>query len=493
MVTELPAVRYGEVAQVTVTFTQRHCVGWGGVSVGSIYIEEIVLNGVKLGEWHSYSSTADGELMWTKKSYGILLHDSGVYRKVPWTCKTPDWYECIDCEGSYTFNVDTTVYDRKLLYLYKGIYLQAGASFTEVQEGPDRHFARELGRFFLPVLDIPVIEPVFEVPQVSVEEYPEYYRVYGTINLRSSSECPNCLQQIIIGVSEINTPVMCVYHGIPSLFTVDSIPFDVNIDKNLITQYSRKIVASKHLQYSCDDALNEFKQGGGERLLLHEITFPAKFEFGTITVSPKTVSVCQNVVVNVPVSNTGLEIGSTEITVTIGNASESRSITLNPGESVVESFELHMDTVGTFDLVVNDMTFPEAITVILPAELVIGDIGISKTTLNVCENVTITVPVTNIGGEVGSLEVVVSVGDKTQSKTVTLSPNESVSEDFVFHMDAAGIFSIYVNDISIENALTVEEVVPEEKPPYWLLLPAGLLLLLATKKEKEEKHGSKYR
>lgn len=90
-----------------------------------------------------------------------------------------------------------------------------------------------------------------------------------------------------------------------------------------------------------------------------------------------------------------------------------------------------------------------------PAEISLSDLTINPPEVNPGGKVTISVIVTNIGGMVGSYEVILG-GDFMAAKTVTLEPGESKAVSFEVTPTELGVYSVSVDGLT--GSFSVVEV-----------------------------------
>ncbi len=82
-----------------------------------------------------------------------------------------------------------------------------------------------------------------------------------------------------------------------------------------------------------------------------------------------------------------------------------------------------------------------------PAEISLGDLAVNPPEVNPGEKVTVSVIVTNIGGMVGSYEVILG-GDFMATKMVTLEPGESKAVSFEVTPTELGVYSVSVDGLT---------------------------------------------
>jgi len=96
---------------------------------------------------------------------------------------------------------------------------------------------------------------------------------------------------------------------------------------------------------------------------------------------------------------------------------------------------------------------------VYPAAFVVSDLTLSQTRVEVGQEVSVSVLVTNIGGEEGSYTAVLKIdGMARGSEMVTLAPSTSTTVEFTVVEREAGTYSVQIADL--ETELIVEEPPP---------------------------------
>jgi len=104
-----------------------------------------------------------------------------------------------------------------------------------------------------------------------------------------------------------------------------------------------------------------------------------------------------------------------------------------------------------------------------PADFSISSLNIFPDKIDVGGSVTISVLVTNTGGQVGSYEVVLRIdGVVEKSKGITLDAGAGAPVTFNVSKDTAGTYSVDVNGLT--GSFTVKEVAAPVKPINWPLI-----------------------
>ncbi|MGB9718735.1 MAG: CARDB domain-containing protein [Thermoproteota archaeon] len=88
-----------------------------------------------------------------------------------------------------------------------------------------------------------------------------------------------------------------------------------------------------------------------------ETVFPSEFEVSNLNLSSNTIKVGQATTISVSVKNSSGETGSCELTFKInGQAVETRTVTLDPGQSTIVSFTYVPEKEGTYSININGLT-----------------------------------------------------------------------------------------------------------------------------------------
>jgi hypothetical protein len=90
-------------------------------------------------------------------------------------------------------------------------------------------------------------------------------------NVWSHPGCPACIDQVVIGLED--SPITCLYNSIPGLYPGQSFSGTLSFTAPQTPETYRIFVAVA-MQYTCNDAMNWYKQNPGRR-----------FQIGTLTVS----------------------------------------------------------------------------------------------------------------------------------------------------------------------------------------------------------------
>ena len=157
----------------------------------------------------------------------------------------------------------------------------------------------------------------------------------------------------------------------------------------------------------------------------------AQFAVKELVVSPARVGVGREITVSVTVENTGDAAGTYTVTLKVdGAVVESREVELGPGESTVVTFTIVGEEVGEHTVEVDGLTRKFVVTAAAPPEFEISNLRIFPSEVEVGQSVTVTVTVTNVGGERGIKKVVLRVDGFKLVKEVELNPGESKEVSF---------------------------------------------------------------
>ncbi|MEM2088989.1 MAG: CARDB domain-containing protein [Thermoproteota archaeon] len=176
--------------------------------------------------------------------------------------------------------------------------------------------------------------------------------------------------------------------------------------------------------------------------------------------------------VSITTSNTGNAMGTHNLTITVGGeVKKSWLVVLNPGETRSFSHKLSFATTGSYTVRVGDRTFTITVSTTLPARFDVSGLNINPSSIKVGQSSTISVTVKNTGGESGSYTVTLKVNNQAvDTRTGTLSPDQSETVSFTYTPTSEGTYSIDVNGLT--GSLTVsKEAGPGPTPEIpWLII-----------------------
>ena len=130
---------------------------------------------------------------------------------------------------------------------------------------------------------------------------------------------------------------------------------------------------------------------------------------------------------------------------------------LLPQDSTVFSFSKMPTTIKTEGGKIRLSLFPDTweisyvVPIVQPAEFTVSSLNVSPTKVGIGEAVTISVNVTNIGGESGPYTVILKIGQATEdSRTVTLESEESTTVEFKVTKNVPGTYNVEIDNLTGE-------------------------------------------
>ncbi|MBO3753547.1 MAG: hypothetical protein FGF53_01505 [Candidatus Brockarchaeota archaeon] len=204
----------------------------------------------------------------------------------------------------------------------------------------------------------------------------------------------------------------------------------------------------------------------------------------------------EEVTITITASNTGNAMGTHNLTITVGGeVKKSWLIVLNPGESKSLSHKLSFTADGSYAVRIGDQTVTITVSTTLPARFEVSGLNISPISIKVGQSSTISVTVKNTGGESGTYEVTLKINNQVvDTKTGTLSPDQSTTVSFSFTPTSEGTFSIDVNGLTGSLTVSKEEGAVAAPAIPWVIVIGAvvavvvvvLVVLLLRRKPKGE-------
>ena len=135
---------------------------------------------------------------------------------------------------------------------------------------------------------------------------------------------------------------------------------------------------------------------------------PAEISLGDLTVNPPAVNPGGRVTISVIVTNIGGMKGSYEV-ILGGDFMAAKTVTLEPGESRMVSFEVTPTELGVYSVSVDGLTGSFSVVEVPVADIQLSNLVISPTEVYVGEPVLISVVATNFGTVAGSRTIIFTV------------------------------------------------------------------------------------
>jgi hypothetical protein len=147
-----------------------------------------------------------------------------------------------------------------------------------------------------------------------------------------------------------------------------------------------------------------------------------------------------------------------------GELVDSQTIPLEAGESNTVNFKLTIDEEGTYQAEIGGKKVDVTVGTTAPASFKVSDLNISPESVKIGEDVTITVKVTNTGGEKGSYTVTLKIdGEVEDEEAVTLNSAEAKNVSFDVSTSQEGTFDVDVDGLGGSFTVTKSSET-EEKP-----------------------------
>ena len=190
-----------------------------------------------------------------------------------------------------------------------------------------------------------------------------------------------------------------------------------------------------------------------------------------ISITPEEIHEGQQINISATLYNSGNVTGDYDAILKLnGVAQETKKVTVPPSENVTMNFTLDGLDSGTYVITIGDLT--KSITVLLkipltPASFEISSVNISSKEIDVGENVTISVNVTNTGESEGSYSVTFKANTAVLGvKDISLAGKANQAVSMTTSFDTPGKKLIEVNGLL--DSLQVRGEVP---PPSQVPLP----------------------
>ncbi|MFC1965302.1 CARDB domain-containing protein, partial [Chloroflexota bacterium] len=180
-------------------------------------------------------------------------------------------------------------------------------------------------------------------------------------------------------------------------------------------------------------------------------TQPASFNVSDLSVTPNKVDFEESVSISILITNTGDLTGSYEVSLKIDDkVPRTKEITLDGGDSKTVSFSVSPDTAGKHTVNISGLwgTF-EVAEHKSPAAFTTSALSMSAAEVDIGEDITISILVTNTGDLIGSYKVTLNVDSVDVAiEDVTLAGGASQKVVFSIAKDIAKTYTVKVDDLS---------------------------------------------
>ncbi len=210
-------------------------------------------------------------------------------------------------------------------------------------------------------------------------------------------------------------------------------------------------------------------------------TRPAVFIASNLSITPAEVDIGEEVTITALITNTGDLTGSYEATLKIDNVVvATKEVTLAGHASQRVTFTTAKDVAGTYTVNVNGQSDTFTVkTAPVPAAFTLSSLTISPTEVDMGEEITISVLITNTGDLTGSYEATLKIDNVVvATKEVTLVGGASQRVTFTTAKDIAGTYTVTVDGLSGTFEVKVPPLPP--KPINWWLIGgiiAGVIII----------------
>ena len=207
-------------------------------------------------------------------------------------------------------------------------------------------------------------------------------------------------------------------------------------------------------------------------------TRPATFTTSRLTITPAEVDIGGRVTISVLVANTGDLTGSYEVTVKIDDVLlATKEVTVAGGDSETVIFNTTKDVAGTYAVDVDGLsgTFTVKVPVApppptKPAVFTVSELTITPAEVDIGEEVTISVLVSNTGDLSGSYELTLKLDNVIiATKPVALAGGASQKITFTTTKDVAGTYNVKVDGLSGTLVVKAPPVPPKPEINWWLI------------------------
>jgi len=204
-----------------------------------------------------------------------------------------------------------------------------------------------------------------------------------------------------------------------------------------------------------------------------------EFQISELSVTPATVQAGAVVTVSAKVTNVGADTAMYTAVLKIDGSAEATSkVTLNPGQSTTVSWAVSKVTAGTYTVAVGSLSGSFTVTAPpQPAAFAYSSLQVSPQSVQTGAPVTVSVVVTNTGGQSGTASVELKVdGATAETKTATLNAGASTTVTFTVTKAAAGAYTVAVGSLSGSFTVTAPPQPPTPTFPWEIMVVAVVIV-----------------
>jgi uncharacterized protein YfaS (alpha-2-macroglobulin family) len=183
--------------------------------------------------------------------------------------------------------------------------------------------------------------------------------------------------------------------------------------------------------------------------LLVGCTEGAKFEAGSLEISPNPVAAGEPATVSVEVANVGGSEGTYTAELTVDDVeAQTEEVSVAEGDSGRLVFSVIKESLGSYEIEVADMK--GTLTVVEPPEFEVGPISTMPRVATLCKPFTVNAEVTNVGEIEGAYTAVLRIdGVDAEAKDVTVAAGKKATVSFTVTKDDEGDYDLAIGDSHI--------------------------------------------
>jgi hypothetical protein len=174
------------------------------------------------------------------------------------------------------------------------------------------------------------------------------------------------------------------------------------------------------------------------------------YEVLSLNMTPTNIITGDKVTIEAEVKNTNSETDTYNIPLMVDGVADSRkSVTLDPGQTELLTFELTRSHPGVYKVSVGNKESTLTVEKPSPANFLLSDLQINPSQVDTCESVVITATLANTGGNRGSYTAELKIdGVTNQTQQLTLSAGASCPLCFKVANGLPGTYKVALGDLS---------------------------------------------
>jgi len=183
--------------------------------------------------------------------------------------------------------------------------------------------------------------------------------------------------------------------------------------------------------------------------LLVGCTEGAKFEVGSLEISPNPVAAGETATVSVEVTNVGGSEGAYTAELKIDGAeAQTEEVSVAEGDTSRVAFSVAKESLGSYEIEVGDLK--GTLVVARPAAFEVGPISATPRVATLCKPTTLKAEVANVGEIEGTYTAVLQVdGVEVETKDITVAAGKKATVSFRLTKDDEGDYDLAIGDSHI--------------------------------------------